>query len=157
MDWLDISLRVLFVLLIVIAFLPDIKTNKTSNRKASTIDNASEVEAILEENDISTDEEIKQETIDDTQEVLLDINDENAADKYRYGINVENDQYKAVELYQKLADKGDLNAMVELADYYEQGIWVEKDSEMARQLLKKAADAGSIAAKWQLEFLESEK
>jgi TPR repeat protein len=47
--------------------------------------------------------------------------------------------------------------MVELADYYEQGIWVKKDSEKARQLLKKAADAGSIAAKWQLEFLESEK
>ena len=161
MGWLDISLRVLFVLLIVIAFLPDFKK---SNRAANKIDNKSEVEAILEENNISTEEEIEQETIDDNQEkiddnqeALLNVSDEEAADKYRNGIGVEANQNKAFELYEKLADKGDLNAMVELADYYEQGIWVKKDTEKARQLLKKAADAGSIAAKWQLEFLESEK
>ena len=85
------------------------------------------------------------------------VDNKNLADKYRNGVDVEPDQYKAFELYEKLANKGDLDAMVELADYYEQGIWVKKDSEKARQLLKKAADAGSIAAKWQLEFLESEK
>ena len=105
----------------------------------------------------STNEIIKQETVDDTQETPLEVNDENSADKYRLGIEVDPDQYKAFELYEKLADEGDLNAMVELADYYEQGIWVKKDTEKAMQLLKKAADAGSIAAKWQLEFLESEK
>ncbi|HKI89064.1 MAG TPA: tetratricopeptide repeat protein [Draconibacterium sp.] len=90
------------------------------------------------------------------KKTILDANDPGAADKYRYGIGIDGDQYKAFELYEKLADKGDLNAMVELSDYYEQGIWVKKDTKKAMQLLKKAADAGSLAAKWQLEFLESE-
>ncbi len=83
--------------------------------------------------------------------------DENAADKYRNGIEVEADQFKAVQLYEKLAKKGDLNAMIELSDYYEQGIWVKKDPKKAKKLLQKAADKGSEAAKWQLEFLDSEK
>jgi len=90
------------------------------------------------------------------KKTILDANDPDAADKYRYGIGVDGDQYKAFELYEKLADKGDLNAMIQLSDYYEQGVWVKKDSKKAKQLLKKAADAGSITAKWQLEFLESE-
>lgn len=87
----------------------------------------------------------------------LDINDDSAADKYRNGIDVEPDQYKAFELYEKLAKKGDLNAMVALADYYEQGIWVKKDSKKAIKLLQQATEKGSLAAKWQLEFLQSGK
>ena len=47
--------------------------------------------------------------------------------------------------------------MVALADYYEQGIWVKKDSKKAIKLLQQAAEKGSLAAKWQLEFLQSEK
>ena len=88
---------------------------------------------------------------------VLDAKDENAADKYRHGIELEADQYKAFELYEKLAKKGDLNAMIELSDYYEQGIWVKKDTKKAKKLLQKAADKGSEPAKWQLEFLDSEK
>jgi hypothetical protein len=91
------------------------------------------------------------------RETILDNNDENLADKYRNGISVEANQYKALELYERLASKGDLNAMVQLADYYEQGIWVKKNSEKARELLQQATAKGSITAKWQLEFLESEK
>ncbi len=90
-------------------------------------------------------------------EEILDTNDKNIADKYRDGVGVEANQYKAFELYKKLADKGDLNAMVQLSDYYEQGIWTKKDTKKAKQLLQQASNAGSLAAKWQLEFLENEK
>jgi len=111
-----------------------------------TYKNSTEREKILNPN--KNDTERKQ---------ILDSNDKNLADKYRNGIGVEPDQYKAFELYKKLASKGDLHAMVELADYYEQGIWVKKDLDKAKSLLRKAAEAGSIGAKWQLEFLESDK
>lgn len=47
--------------------------------------------------------------------------------------------------------------MVELSDYYQQGIWIKKDAKKAKKLLQQAADAGSLEAKWQLEFLESQK
>ncbi|MFK5959434.1 MAG: zinc ribbon domain-containing protein [Lutibacter sp.] len=88
---------------------------------------------------------------------VIDSKDKNSAEQYRYGIAVQPNQYKAFELYKKLADKGDLNAMVQLSDYYEQGIWTKKDIKKAKKLLIQAADKGSLAAKWQLEFLESEK
>ncbi len=115
------------------------------------------------ENHINKVENLNQEEsstngiIDNNQEEVLDVNDENRADKYRYGIGVQSDQYKALEQYQKDANKGDVNAMVELSDYYQQGIWVQKDTKKAKKLLQQAADAGSLAAKWQLEFLESQK
>jgi RNA polymerase subunit RPABC4/transcription elongation factor Spt4 len=86
---------------------------------------------------------------------LIDVNDENRADKYKYGIDVNNDQYKAFEIYEKLADKGDPDAMVHLSDYYEQGIWVKKDIKKAKKLLQQAAEKGSQAAEWQLEYLNS--
>ncbi len=54
-----------------------------------------------------------------------DVDDKNLADKYRNGVGVEPDQYKAFELYEKLANNGDLDAMVELADYYEQEYGVQ--------------------------------
>ena len=109
---------------------------------------------------ISDSEIINEEESNSTEnqkEKVLDVNDENRADKYRLGIDVQPDQYKALELYKEAANKGDLNAMVQLSDYYEQGIWTKKDTKKARQLLQQAASAGSLAAKWQLEFLESEK
>lgn len=102
------------------------------------------------ETGISTSEKGNKKTISDAI-------DENTADKYEYGIGVNNDQYKALELYEKLANQGDLNAMVHMSDYYEQGIWVKKDSQKARKLLQQAAEKGSLAAKWQLEFLESKE
>lgn len=109
-------------------------------------------------NENSTNEEILNTNENDTEiEEILDTNDKNIADKYRNGVGVEANQYKAFELYKKLAAKGDLNAMVELSDYYEQGIWVKKDTKKAIELLQQAADKGSIVAKWQLEFLENEK
>lgn len=88
---------------------------------------------------------------------VIDSNDENSAEQYRYGIGIQPNQYKAFDLYKEAANKGDLDAMVELSDYYEQGIWVKKDTKKAKKLLQKAANTGSLAAKWQLEFLESEK
>ncbi len=112
----------------------------------NTNENSTEREEILNTNENST--EI---------EGILDTNDKNIADKYRNGVGVVANQYKAFELYKKLANKGDLNAMVQLSDYYEQGIWTKKDTKKARQLLQQASDKGSLAAKWQLEFLESEK
>jgi len=118
---------------------------ETVDYSNDTYENSSEREEILNTNENDT-----------KREDISDSNDKNLADKYRNGIDVEPDQFKAFELYEKLADKGDLNAMLELSDYYEQGIWVKKDSEKAMKLLKQAADAGSIAAQWQLEFLESE-
>jgi ribosomal protein S27AE len=86
---------------------------------------------------------------------VLDISDENSADKYRYGIDVTSDQYEAFERYKVFAENGDLNAMISLSEYYEQGIWVKKDRKKAKGLLEKAAKAGSLEAEWQLEYLES--
>lgn len=113
----------------------------------------------IENNEIINSNETKISTTkkEENKEILLDDNDVNSAEKYQNGIGIEPNQYKAFELYEKFAEKGDLNAMVELADYYEQGIWVKKDTKKAIALLKQAADAGSLAAKWQLEFLEGEK
>ncbi len=150
------SLLILFALIVVgviiILILPDSdKENKLTNTNIpGIVDIKPKKESNSNETHINTNEKKNKKTI-------LDANDENSADKYRYGIDIENDQYKAVELYEKLAVKGDLNAMVELSDYYEQGIWVKKDLGKSKELLKKAADAGSLAAKWQLEFLESKK
>ena len=120
--------------------------------------NTSDIDIINTEN--VNNEEIEASNIrNEENEIVVrsDVDNKNLADKYRNGVGVEPDQYKAFELYEKLANKGNLDAMVELADYYEQGIWVKKDLNKAKNLLKKAADGGSIAAKWQLEFLESEK
>lgn len=86
---------------------------------------------------------------------VLDISDENSADKYRYGIDVTSDQYEAFERYKIFAENGDLNAMISLSEYYQQGIWVKKDSKKAKELLEKAAEEGSLEAEWQLEYLES--
>ncbi|WP_456379175.1 double zinc ribbon domain-containing protein [Lutibacter sp.] len=121
---------------------------------------ATEDTSISQEDVINTTTNIEKENtvenkIDTDNEI--EINNKNSAEQYRFGIDVQPNQYKAFELYKKLADKGDLNAMVELSDYYEQGIWVKKDTKKAIKLLQKAADAGSLAAKWQLEFLENEK
>jgi hypothetical protein len=78
---------------------------------------------------------------------------ENRADRYRYGIGVAPNQYRAFILYKKLAKKGDADALVELAEYYNQGIFVPQDKYKAKRLLKKAAQKGSLMAKWQLEFM----
>lgn len=86
---------------------------------------------------------------------VLDLSDDNSADKYRYGIDVASDQYEAFERYKVFAENGDLNAMISLSEYYEQGIWVQKDRKKAKELLEKAAKAGSLEAEWQLEYLES--
>lgn len=120
--------------------------------------NTSDIDIINTEN--VNNEEIETSSISKEENEIVvrsDVDDKNLADKYRNGVGVEPNQYKAFELYEKLANKGDLDAMIELADYYEQGIWTKKDIKKAKQLLQQAADKGSLAAKWQLEFLESEK
>ncbi|WP_299527196.1 zinc ribbon domain-containing protein [uncultured Lutibacter sp.] len=119
--------------------------------------NTSDIDIINTENVNNEEIETSSSTNEKNQIVVeTAVDDKNLADKYRNGVGVEPDQYKAFELYEKLANKGDLDAMVELADYYEQGIWLKKDSEKAIKLLKQAAEKGSLAAQWQLEFLESE-
>jgi len=88
------------------------------------------------------------------KEIALDENDPHSADKYRNGIGITPDPYKAFELYKKAAEKGDNKALVELADYYQEGIWVKKDKKRAKKLLQQAADAGYLPAQWQLEYLQ---
>lgn len=89
-----------------------------------------------------------------TKKVVLDPNENSSADKYRYGIDVDPDPYKALDYYEHLVSKGDPNAMVQLADYYEQGIWVDKNTKKATELLKRAAENGSVQAEWELEYLQ---
>lgn len=78
------------------------------------------------------------------------------ADKYRYGIGIAANQPKAFTLYKKAADKGNLDAMVELSGFYQDGIWVQRNLKKSMHLLKKASKAGSLSAKWQLEMLKGE-
>ncbi|WP_319500203.1 zinc-ribbon domain-containing protein [uncultured Draconibacterium sp.] len=92
-----------------------------------------------------------------TKKIVLDPNDNSSADKYRYGIDVDPDPYKALDYYEHLVSKGDPNAMVQLADYYEQGIWVEKNTKKATELLKRAAEYGSVQADWELEYLRKNR
>lgn len=139
---------VIFFLILILPEDNDTEKSTIVKEDATEIENKETVNS--KETVIST---IKE---DEYEEKLLDVNDVNTADKYRIGIGVEPDQYKAFEIYKKLAEKGDLIAMVELSNYYEQGIWVRKDMKKAKELLQQAAEKGSLPAKWQLEFLESE-
>jgi len=78
------------------------------------------------------------------------------ADRYRYGIGVKANQFKAFKLYQHEANKGNPDAMVELSDFYEQGVVIPKNHSKAIKLLQQAVTKGSLIAKWQLSTLTSE-
>jgi len=77
------------------------------------------------------------------------------ADQYLYGVDVDPDSYEAFDLYQRAADDGNPEAMVQMYDYYSQGLWVPKDLAKAKRYLRKAADMGSLDAQWELEYLNS--
>ncbi|WP_372649045.1 zinc-ribbon domain-containing protein [Draconibacterium sp.] len=134
----------------------DIRVEKEVNNSLSDTDIPGIVD--IEEGDVSHLPENRNKTARKdaaaAKKVVLDPNDNSSADKYRYGIDVDPDPYKAFDYYEKLVSKGDPNAMVRLADYYEQGIWVEKNTKKARELLKKAAENGSVQAEWELEYLQ---
>lgn len=53
---------------------------------------------------------------------------------------------RAVDLYKRAAESGDLRAMVSLAQLYENGIGVRQDPERALALYEEAAEGGSLDA-----------
>ncbi len=66
---------------------------------------------------------------------------------YQDGLGVEEDIHKAIALYQKCADAGDVEAKTMLADIYRFGFsGVMKDPEKAIRLYREAADAGDLSA-----------
>jgi len=117
-----------------------------SNRRNLNIERTTDLD-----NDLPTDTQSDW----DTKRTKLDANDIHTSDKYLYGIDVDPDPYKAFQLYEAMAGKGDVNAMVNLYEFYSEGIWVDRDIKKARALLEKAAANGSIEAEWELEYLKS--
>ena len=66
-----------------------------------------------------------------------------------------NKYLQAVELYQKLADDGDVDARFRLAYFYEHGLGVEQSHLKAFEWYKKSADLGNVDAHVKLgEFYE---
>jgi len=60
---------------------------------------------------------------------------------------------RAMELFTKAAEQGDVSAQMHLADYYSQGLVVEKNVEKAREWYEKAAQGGSEDAKSHLQSM----
>ena len=125
-----IGIVILFAVGVIWLLASDSITHKQSDRISNT-EIVNEEETMTIETNTSNTEKIK--------EKALKINNKTSVIKYQHGIGVQPNQYKAFELYQEAANKGDLNAMVELADYYQQGIWIQKDTKKAKKLLQQAA------------------
>lgn len=62
---------------------------------------------------------------------------------YEFGIGINKDLEKAVEWYQRRADKGDAAAMIQLGLCYFNGNGVEKDSKKAVEWYQRGADNGN--------------
>ena len=62
---------------------------------------------------------------------------------YESGTEVEKDEQKAVEWYQKAAEQGYANAQCNLGVCYEHGTGVEKDEQKAVEWYQKAAEQGN--------------
>ncbi len=70
---------------------------------------------------------------------------------YQDGIGVEEDIHKAIALYQKCADAGDVEAKISLADIYKYGFGgAVADQEKAVRLYREAANAGDLSAMYSL-------
>ena len=63
---------------------------------------------------------------------------------YEYGNGVEKDFGKAVELYKKACDGGEMLGCGNLGSMYANGNGVKKDFGKAAELLKKACDGGDM-------------
>ena len=59
---------------------------------------------------------------------------------YEYGNGVEKNEQKAVELYKKACDGGEVHGCTNLGVMYEYAIGVEKNEQKAVELYKKACD-----------------
>ena len=66
---------------------------------------------------------------------------------YQYGVTVEQDYEKAMELWEKSSKQGNGEATYKLAQAYDRGFEVEQDYEKGQQLFKKAYEQGCILAK----------
>ena len=66
---------------------------------------------------------------------------------YRWGVTVERDCKKAVELWDKSSKQGNGEATYRLARAYDKGFGVEQDYEKGQQLFKKAYKQGCKNAK----------
>lgn len=60
------------------------------------------------------------------------------------------DHKKAFSLFQKAAEQGSVNALVNLADAYHAGLGTAKDGDRAKALYEQAADAGNLLARTKL-------
>ena len=70
--------------------------------------------------------------------------------RYKMGIEVPQDEKKALELFQLAVEQNERKAQCELACYYLHGILVEKDEEKALALLNASAQQGYPAAQHRL-------
>ena len=66
---------------------------------------------------------------------------------YRWGVTVERDCKKAVELWDKSSKQGNGEATYQLAQAYNKGFGVEQDYEKGQELFKKAYKQGYEFAK----------
>ena len=57
---------------------------------------------------------------------------------YQNGTGVTQDYSKAMEWYQKAAEKGSKEAMIDISNMYKDGIGVEKSSRKAKEWLEKS-------------------
>ena len=61
---------------------------------------------------------------------------------YQYGVTVEQDYEKAMELWEKSSKQGNGEATYKLAEAYDKGWGVKRDYEKGQQLFKKAYKQG---------------
>ena len=66
------------------------------------------------------------------------------AERYFFGIGVEKDAGRAIELYQQAADLGHLDSICSLGYCYANGIGVERDAGRAVELYQQASDQGHL-------------
>lgn len=70
----------------------------------------------------------------------------NLARCYHYGIGVERNIAKAIDLYTKSSEQGNSNAQFNLAEIYRKGEGVHKDLEKAKKWYRKSAEQGNSNA-----------
>lgn len=84
-----------------------------------TIDNFEEL-PIPKDKNYNIDQTSKQETDPDFEKM-------NLADNYFYGTNVDIDYLKAFDIYNELAELGNINAQIKVANMYKDGLGVNQD------------------------------